>query len=262
MIRAAVLTTVLGFAVPAFADEAEIHTFHCLHGCPMGSPSTNDLIVREIYTLSSNDRTKLADWVAYRVTVDLIGPSGQRRWQADPWLAAAETLLPEHYVEAHEALTVDRGHQAPLASFSGSPHADDTNYLSNITPQRSALNQGPWVRLETAERDFVERSEDQDERVALYVLTGPLYERVMPPLPLPRGWVRHRVPSGYWKVIATPDGGLSAFIMDQDVSRTASHCDFRVPLEEVELRTNLTLFPRDQDRGFHTLDDRLGCLSQ
>ena len=262
MIRAVVLATVLSLAVPALADDAEIHTFHCLHGCPMGSPSTNDLIVREIYTLSSNDRTKLADWVAYRVTVDLIGPSGPRRWQADPWLAVSETLLPDHYVDAHETLSVDRGHQAPLASFSGSPYAADTNYLSNITPQRSALNQGPWVRLETAERSLVERGRASEEPAALYVLTGPLYERVMQPLPLPRGWVRHRVPSGYWKVIATADGGLSAFIMDQDAPRTASHCDFRVPLEEVELRTNLTLFPRDQERAFHTLDDGLGCSSQ
>ena len=51
----------VGFMVSGVFDDAEIHTFHCLHGCPMGTAATNDLIVREIYTLSSNDRTKFAD---------------------------------------------------------------------------------------------------------------------------------------------------------------------------------------------------------
>lgn len=59
-------------------DEA--FTFHCLHGCPTGASAINDVIVREIYTLSSNDFTKQADWVAYRVTPDTIGSSGARAW--------------------------------------------------------------------------------------------------------------------------------------------------------------------------------------
>lgn len=72
-------------AVPAVASarDAELHTFHCLHGCPVGAPGTNDVVVREIYTLSSNDLTKMADWVAYRVTKESIGQSGDRDWRAD-----------------------------------------------------------------------------------------------------------------------------------------------------------------------------------
>ncbi|MES2496023.1 MAG: DNA/RNA non-specific endonuclease [Pseudomonadota bacterium] len=137
----------------AVADDAELHTFHCLSGCPVGAPTTNDTVVREIYTLSSNDLTKMADWVAYRVTKESIGTSGDREWRADPWLGADETLNPPAYDTASDSLHVDRGHQAPLASFSGTPSAADTNVLSNITPQSSALNQGPWVRLEDRERE-------------------------------------------------------------------------------------------------------------
>ncbi len=55
------LSSIVGAVAAAFtlaspataADNAEVHTFHCLHGCPAGAPATNDLIVREIYTLSS-----------------------------------------------------------------------------------------------------------------------------------------------------------------------------------------------------------------
>lgn len=260
IVKTASLTLALA-ATPAAADQAEIHTFHCLHGCPMGTSSTNDLIVREIYTLSSNDRTKFADWVAYRVSGETVGPSGSRRWQADPWLDPGETLEPEDYEGAPDALRIDRGHQAPLAAFSGTASAQDTNILSNITPQSSALNQAPWQYLEAQERALVTRSAEENSAAVLYVLTGPLYERVMPEMPMPGGRRRHRVPSGYWKVLATPDGRVAAFIFDQDTPRSADYCDFRVTLETVEIRADLTIFPRLESRDFSQLDTAIGCAA-
>lgn len=246
-------------AAPAASDDAEIHTFHCLHGCPSGASATNDLIVREIYTLSSNDRTKFADWVAYRVTSETVGTSEGRNWRSDPWLDDAETLEPNDYDGAPTALQIDRGHQAPLAAFSATATAEDTNILSNITPQKSALNQAPWQRLEAQERRFVRRANATDPVKVLYVLTGPLYERPMPPMPMPEGYERHRVPSGYWKVLATDDGRVVAFIFDQDTPRNADHCDFRASIEEVEIRADLTLFPRMTERAFAPLDAEIGC---
>jgi endonuclease G len=243
----------LSYNVPAaLAQDAEVHTFHCLHSCPVGAPATNDLIVREIYTLSSNDDTKFADWVAYRITPQTIGSSGARAWRADPWLAPRETLEPPDYNGAPAALSIDRGHQAPLASFSGTAHPEDTNVLSNITPQAAALNQGPWVRLETAERALVQRS-----AAPVYVLTGPLYERDM--RPLPRADEPHRVPSGYWKVVMTQDGRLSSFVMDQGMARNAPHCGARAPLADIERRSGLQFFPMLRTRSFRSLDAELGC---
>lgn len=246
-------------AAPAYAGDAEVHTFHCLHGCPMGASSTNDLVVREIYTLSSNDRTKFADWVAYRVTIDSVGPSGGRRWQTDPWLGAEETLEPGDYDGAPDALYIDRGHQAPLAAFSGTAFADDTNILSNITPQSSALNQASWQYLEAQERSLVTRQPEANPAPVVYVLTGPLYERPMLEMPMPNGRKRHRVPSGYWKVLATPDGRITAFIFDQTTPRSANYCEFRASLEAVEIRADLTLFPRIESRAFTPLDEAIGC---
>ncbi|PZU78649.1 MAG: endonuclease [Sphingomonas sp.] len=238
----------------ARADDAELHTFHCLHGCPIGAPGIDDIIVREIYTLASNDLTKMADWVAYRVTPDSIGPSGERKWAADPWLDPGETLEKEDYDDAPKTLGIDRGHQAPLAGQSGTPFAADTNILSNITPQGAALNQGPWQRLEAKENDLA-----TTRNIAVYVLTGPLFERVMPPMP--KADERHRVPSGYWKVLVTADGRLAAFIMDTTAPRTLDHCAARVTLDEVELRSRLGLFPRLPKRSFSDLSPDLGCAA-
>jgi endonuclease G len=256
--HALALTIALAAPAAVFADGAEIHTYHCLHGCPMGASETNDLVVREIYTLSSNDLTKLADWVAYRVTKTTIGSSEGRTWKADPWLAAEETLEPPDYDGAPAQLKIDRGHQAPLASFSGTPQAAETNFLSNITPQKADLNQGSWVRLETAERTLAQSA----AAPAVHVLTGPLYERPMPGMA--KADEPHRVPSGYWKVVAVQSGSttkLTSFIFEQETAKNANHCGMRKPLEEVERRAVLKLFPRLAKRNFGKLDAELGCPS-
>ena len=54
---------VLTFGMNVLASE--LHSGLCLDGCPAGAAPTNDVVVRGIYVLSSNDTTKFADWVAY-----------------------------------------------------------------------------------------------------------------------------------------------------------------------------------------------------
>lgn len=249
----AFLAATIGAVAPvsARADDARVHSFHCLSACPIGSPENADLIVREIYTLSADPLTKLAVWVAYRVTPDTIGRSQSREWAADPWLAADETLEPADYVGANAALGVDRGHQAPLAAFSGTPFWGETNILSNITPQASALNQASWLRLEARETRLA-----TDANVAVYVLTGPLFERLM--RPMPAADERHRVPSGYWKLVMTVDGRLSGFIFDQATPRDADYCAMRRGLDEIEPRARLRLLPM-RTIPIRPLDLELGC---
>src|SRR5688572_1258297 len=102
-LRSLIIAGLLASSLASFAeahDRGELHSFHCLHGCPRGTPDTDDIVVREIYTLASNDITKVADWVAYRVTPDSIGPSGNRKWEADSWLSPDETLEPSDFDEA------------------------------------------------------------------------------------------------------------------------------------------------------------------
>jgi len=111
------LQIVLAAIAPALAQE--IQSEHCLHGCPSGSPANNMVIIREIYILSANGTTKFADWVAYKVTAETIGPSQRRKWKADPLLAENETLEPADYKDAHKVLKTDRGHpQVGLAQVS------------------------------------------------------------------------------------------------------------------------------------------------
>lgn len=235
----------------------EVFTAHCLWGCPSGAPDTNDLIVREIYTLSSNDRTKYADWVAYKITAETMGPSRSRNWKADPLLDPSETLEKEDYTGANAALGTDRGHQVPLASFSGTDHWRETNYLSNITPQDSDLNQGPWKHLEVAVRNLIQ----EEGFEAVYVQSGPLYER--PRDPLPGADEPHTNPSGYWKIVTGVLEGeetTSAFIMDQDVTRSDSYCGMLVSVDTIESRSGLDMFSAMDDAEEAALELSIGGL--
>lgn len=236
----------------------EVHIVHCFEGrCPDGAPPTNDLIVREIYALSSNDETKFADWVAYRVARETIGTSRSlnRDWETDEFLDENETLeagsgRADDYSGAYRAHDYNRGHQAPLAAFSGTEFWRETNIYSNITPQLSDLNQGSWMRLETAVRDLAYAQRE------VWVVTGPVYERAMPALD--NAGEGHSVPSGYWKVLVNRSGDASVFFFDQRTERDADFCDHRATLSDVETRSGLRLFPSSSiDVG--ALDTALGC---
>ncbi len=207
---------------------------HCLISCPQGAPSGNQVVTRSIYTLSNNPVTKFADWVAYKVVAaNTTGPSRNRNWALDPNIDSANTLTPAEYDHSNVTLRVDRGHQAPLAAFKG--HADwrKTNFLSNITPQSSKLNQGPWKILEGAVRSLAQSS-NQD----VFVMTGPLYE--WPMAKLPSTDKDHRVPSGYWKIVAAQSGSnvqVAAFYFYQDTPRRANYCDHMKTVDEIERKS-------------------------
>lgn len=233
----------------------EVHIIHCLAGCPTETPATNDLVVREIFALSNNKHTKFADWVAYRVTRETIGSSDslKRKWRSDDLLGDEETLEPDDYKGANKEIDTDRGHQAPLASFAGTHFWRATNFLSNITPQKSDLNQGPWARLESAVRDAAYALRE------VYVVTGPLFDPNEIQMKLPNLNEPHSIPTGYFKVVANRSGSLTAFVFDQDVAKKMNYCDGIVKLQEVEKASGLDLFPREADWPTGSLRTDLGC---
>ncbi|MFJ4443366.1 DNA/RNA non-specific endonuclease [Pseudomonas sp. NPDC089422] len=234
---------------------------HCGVGCPTGG--AGQVLSREAYTLSNNATTKFADWAAYRITKDTYASGRGRNWAKDPDIAVEETLEPKDY-DGVSSLSMDRGHQVNLASMGAVPNWQALNYLSNITPQKAALNRGPWAVLENRER----RLRNDPDVEGVYVVTGPLYERDMGSLP--RATKEHTIPSGYWKVVfigSSPEQGLYAsFVMDQDMPRNADFCAQQVTVDEIEKRSGLTLWsalPADSQARLKQqpgqLAQRLGC---
>lgn len=206
---------------------------NCAVGCPTGGSSQT--LIREAYTLNNNSSTKFANWVAYKITKTSQASGKDRNWRQDPDLPATDTLAPAAYNGANAAIAVDRGHQAPLASLAGTSDWQSLNYLSNITPQKSALNQGAWAHLEDQERALANRSDIS----AVYSVTGPLFEKNIATLPAAPSV---QIPSGYFKIIfigTSPDKGkYAAFLMNQDTPRNANFCNYQVTVDSIEAKTN------------------------
>ncbi|MFC6340275.1 endonuclease [Pseudomonas sp. CCM 7891] len=235
---------------------------NCSVGCPAGgSPLT---LNRQAYTLNNNGSTKFANWVSYKITKQTLASGRPRNWRTDPDIPAGETLDPVDYNGANVALNVDRGHQANLASLGGVPDWQTLNYLSNITPQKSELNQGPWARLEDQERTL-----SKDPTInQVYVATGPLYEHFVGSLP---GTNKvHTIPSGYWKIIfvgnSPASGVYASFVMNQETPRSASFCDYQVTVAQIEERSGLTFWsdlPQQVQAALKSkqgqLPGRIGC---
>ena len=237
--------------------ESSSYNDLCLGGCPPVK-SGNTLLKRKVYNLSNNPRTKFADWVSYRVTPSSIGSGKNRVWQADPDLKAGTTLEPSDYTGASADLDTDRGHQVPLGSFTGTSYWKETNYLSNITPQSKSLNQGAWNKLEGEVREMT-----KSRRKSTWVLTGPIYQYYFGKLPKADEY--HRIPSGYWKVIAIIEGNQAytvAFAFDQDIDREADFCDQIVPLRAIEDEINLALMDKANIQNqidSQRVAEKLGC---
>tara|TARA_E500000318_G_scaffold62266_1_gene57663 strand:- start:785 stop:1621 length:837 start_codon:yes stop_codon:yes gene_type:complete len=262
VLRAGLLASALLLVLlPLSPVRAELLDPNCFQQCP-ATTTDNRVLRRASHTLSNNAATKFADWVAYEVVPADIGKSQRRVWRPDPLLPEDETLEPADFKGAHKALKTDRGHQAPLASFTGAPGWQATNYLSNISPQKSALNQGPWKELEGAVRRLA-----KSVAGSVHVITGPLYERVVPPLP--GADEPHRVPSGYWKIISLLRGDeleVAGFVLDQETPRKADFCDeaYEASVTGIAARSGLAFTPeleRVSDGQVAMLRARLGCAA-
>lgn len=239
---------------PLFAESTYKN---CLKSCPKGAPESNIVVERSIYTLSSNKRTKLSDWVAYKVTQSTIGPSHKRNWKRDPSIPADDTLEPSDYKGAYSALDTDRGHQAPLASFSATSEWSTTNYLSNITPQDKDLNRGPWMQLEAAVRSLTTSFEN------VWVMTGPIFSNNG--IKLPNANEPHEVPSGYWKIISVENENrieTISFQFDQDTDRKAFYCDFQSSIADITKLSKLNFdLPESSESNNSVIRDLLNCES-
>ena len=102
------------------------------------------------------------------------------------------------------------------------------------------------------------------EREPVHVLTGPLYERTMPQRP--NADEPHRIPSGYWKVVAVdkgqdaqgnPDVKMTGFIFDQETPKSANIMDHVVSVDEIERRSRYDLFKELPDSVENRLEGQI-----
>lgn len=197
---------------------------------PSGAPASSSLVFTDLYALSLNGDTKVADWVGYRVTAS--SQSGRNSLSRN-WVHREKDLTLESSDYLHSGYAI--GHLCPLASVRSDADAWEVNWTGAVAPQRQSLNAGPWLRFEEFTRQL-----GRLHGLAM-VMCGPLYELEMPPLA--KSDEPHVVPSHFWARVFVPrTGKLQAWIMPQDALRKDSEAQYRVEPSEVSQRSGLTFW--------------------
>ncbi|CAK0864542.1 unnamed protein product [Prorocentrum cordatum] len=143
----------------------------------------------EVYSAAYNECTGVSDVVYYKVFAGRFVKGGGRGggWSNDEELVNLMSDLgkkPNEYATVVDyqgcgLFGLDRGHQAPVASFNSDEEAASmTNTPTNLSPQNGYLNQQTWKFLEMEMRSKSEDADDDDveEPTSFELITGPLYE--------------------------------------------------------------------------------------
>jgi len=122
----------------------------------------------------------------------------------------------------------------------------ETFLMSNMSPQYASLNQGVWLKLETAIREI----EDEPGKDHVWAIVGPVFGEE--PVSINRGLGKYLpIPDAYFCVIVDPHTypydtpsrvQTDCFIIPQDAPRDSAPDDYPATLAEVEEATSLKLF--------------------
>jgi len=175
-------------------------------------------------------------WVAYRVAdVKGLPASAPRPESFETDLRTAARVESSAYANSG----YDRGHMAPnyaIATRYGEAAQRETFLMSNVAPQRHALNAGVWKELE------MKIATSYPGRFGeVWVLAGPVFGAR--PSRLANGTV---VPEAFFMIVVDESDGrvrAEAFIFPQETPAGADLERFLVSIDEIERRTGLDFLP-------------------
>lgn len=219
---------------------------HLYGGTPRPRPGAAPVrvLANAGYVTGYSDELGNPLWAAYRVRDAEPGPAPER---PDSFMVDRRTVAriePDFYSRSG----YDRGHLAPnhaIATRYGPAAQEETFLMSNIIPQKHALNAGLWKQLE--------------QRIAtnypgrfgeVWVLAGPVFGTRPEKL---RG--RVAVPEACYMIIVDENEGrvrAAAFLFPQEIPAEAPLADFLTTIDEIERRTGLDFL--------HELPDPAGTL--
>jgi endonuclease G len=206
------------------------------------------LLVNHGYVVGYSDELGNPLWAAYRVRdiEPVAAPERPDKFALDRRTSAR--VEPDYY--SHSGY--DRGHLAlnhAIATRYGPEAQEETFLMSNIIPQKHALNAGPWKQLE--QRIAASYAGRFGE---VWVVAGPVFGARPEKL---RG--RIAVPEAcYMLVVDESDGRVraAAFLFPQDTAEGAPLGEFLISIDEIERRTGLDFLPELPDPAEDLLEAR------
>ena len=206
-----------------------------------GLGQTNIYLCRDGYVAGYNYKTKQASWVAFKLIKSRIMNKLKREDQFKE-----DFDIPFVYrstLNDYKRSGYDRGHLASYASINFSnKSADESFYLSNISPQKADLSRQGWEQLETDERIWANIYD------SVYVYIGPIYKnrRINKTI----GDNKVAVPDYYFKIIYVPAKNQAiAFIVPNSYVDKIKIANYRVSIKDIENLTGLHFLINILDRN-------------
>ncbi len=224
---------------------------HLYGGQPRGLQSDAQrlrVLANTGYVVGYDDELGSARWAAYRVrdVDDGRAPPRPEGFDVDPRTSArVESIW-------YSKSGYDRGHLAPnyaIATRYGREAQRETFLMSNITPQKHALNAGPWERMEQRiAKNYAGRFGE------VWVINGPIFGKN--PERLQR---RVAVPEAFFLIVVDEAEGkvrTQAFVMPQGAGENDAPEKFLASIDEVETRTGLDFLSELPDEAENALETR------
>ncbi len=206
-------------------------------GMPRFPEGDLTLLVNRAYCVGYDETWRLPRWAAYRLT----RASGSVEWR--PKAFQEDARLPQPVIsEDYTGSGYDRGHLAPswgIARCFGREAQIETFLMSNVVPQRHALNDGAWKALEVREaRNYAGRFGE------IWVLAGPVVQQQA-------GVMRTGilVPAQFYKILLDAGHGrlrVIAFLFPQECQESFDDVNldnYLTCVDRIEELTGLDFFP-------------------
>ncbi len=196
--------------------------------------TTGEIIHHKYYSLSYNEKYELAEWVAYVLTKESLKIPNVKRtnWFEDD--LNVKTGSATYYDYKGSGFT--RGHLVPAGDMAFNKEAmKESFYMSNVTPQKRAFNNGIWKELEENVRNWAWKNH------RLYIATGPVLDKNINRY---IGKNKVGVPKYFYKVILDiddPDRKGIGFIIPNERSEQPLE-NYEVTIDSVEKLTNIDFF--------------------
>lgn len=197
-------------------------------------PSVNKgyIINHSYYSLSYSEANRLAEWVFYKLTPEMINGTQSRTddFRIDPLVKLNPVKSTDYTGSGY-----DRGHLCPAADMTlNLTSMSETFYMSNMTPQNPSFNRGIWETLESKVRTWA------IEKNGVYVFTGPILSNNC-------GTINNGtipVPCSFYKIVYKDTGTEKiaiAFILNNQGS-AASLQTFVCNIDQIESLTGINFF--------------------
>lgn len=210
----------------------------------LGVPKTSSvkisgevLLDKGSYVVSYNPLRNEPNWVSWHLdrhsVLVSVPETRSNRFRGDDDLPDdVYHVVPHDYLHSG----FDMGHMIPSDDRSRVPSQNaDTFLMTNMTPQRAALNRGPWKYLENYQRKLV-----TDQGKEIEVMAGPIFSDR--PKKIGNGVA---IPSSYFKIAVVHDKG-------KDVGTSAEVIAVIMPNSTTVADTKWTKFlvtPRDIEQA-------------